>query len=99
MSDMVPFDIGDFVPVATEKSTIDHLKERFRERRKERKLSQKALALRSGVSYASIRRFEQTGEISLRSLVKLANAIGCLPDFEKLFTQEFILSVKDYRND
>ena len=94
---MKDFDIGDFVPTITEKATIDNLVERFKARRKERKLSQKMLAQTSGVSYASIRRFEQTGEISLRSLVKLANAIGCLSDFEELFKHEIILSVKEYR--
>ena len=94
---MKDFDIGDFVPTITEKATIDNLVERFKARRKERKLSQKMLAQTSGVSYASIRRFEQTGEISLRSLVKLANAIGCLSDFEELFKHEIILSVKGYK--
>lgn len=94
---MKDFDIGDFVPTITEKATIDNLVERFKARRKERKLSQKMLAQTSGVSYASIRRFEQTGEISLRSLVKLANAIGCLSDFEELFKHEIILSVKEYK--
>ena len=94
---MIIFDISDFIPTITEKSTIDNLKERFKARRKERKLSQKALAQSSGVSYASIRRFEQTGEISLRSLIKLANAIGCLSDFEELFKHEIITSVKDYK--
>ncbi len=94
---MKSFDIGDFVPTLTEKATIDNLTERFKNRRKERKLSQKALAQSSGVSYASIRRFERTGEISLRSLVKLANAIGCLSDFEELFRHEIILSVKEYK--
>lgn len=91
------FDISDFIPTVTEKATIENLVERFKNRRKERKLSQKALAQASGVSYASIRRFEQTGEISLHSLVKLANAIGCLSDFEELFRHEIILSVKEYK--
>ena len=94
---MKNFDISDFVPTVTEKSTVDNLVERYKARRKERKLSQKALAQTSGVSYASIRRFEQTGEISLRSLVKLANAIGCLSDFEELFKHEIVLSVREYK--
>ncbi len=94
---MKSFDIGDFVPTVTEKATINNLVERFKARRKERKLSQQALAQASGVSYASIRRFEQTGEIALHSLVKLANAIGCLSDFEELFKHEIITSVRDYK--
>ena len=94
---MKNFDIGDFISTVTEKATIENLVERFKARRKERKLSQKALAQSSGVSYASIRRFERTGEISLRSLVKLANAISCLSDFKELFKHEIILSVKEYK--
>lgn len=94
---MIKFDISNFVSTITEKSTVDNLKERFKTRRKERKFSQKALAQSSGVAYASVRRFEQTGEISLRSLIKLANAIGYLSDFEELFKHEIITSVKDYK--
>lgn len=94
---MKKFDIGDFIPTITEKATIDNLVERFKTRRKERKLSQKTLAQASGVSYASVRRFEQTGEIALHSLIKLANAIGCLSDFEALFEYEIITSVRDYK--
>lgn len=91
------FDISDFVPTVTEQSVTDNLVNRFVERRKELKLTQKALALRSGVSYASIRRFEKTGEISLTSLVKLARAIDCLVDFNELFKHEKITNLKDYR--
>ena len=94
---MSSFDISGFIPTITEKATADDLVKRFKARRKERKLSQKLLAKSSGVSYASVRRFEQSGEISLRSLIKLANAIGCLADFEALFKREIITSVKDYK--
>ena len=59
------YDINDFVSVPTESKTTNDLVERFKKRRKELKLSQKDLSVRSGVSYASIRRFEETGEISL----------------------------------
>ncbi len=95
---MNKFDIGEFVPTLTEKTTLNNLAARFRLRRKEMKFSQVKLAQCSGVTYSSIRRFEQTGEISLHSLVKLANAIGCLADFEELFKHEIITSVKDYKN-
>lgn len=94
---MKGFDIADFIPAVTENTIINNLMERFKSRRKERKLSQQMLAKNSGVSYASIRRFEQTGEIALHSLVKLANAIGCLSDFEELFKHEIITSVRDYK--
>src|SRR5688572_4979128 len=42
------------------------------------------LAERSGVSAASIKRFETSGQISLDSLLKLALALGCLEQFDRL---------------
>lgn len=89
------YDINDFVSVPTESKTTNNLVERFKKRRKELKLSQKELSNRSGVSYASIRRFESNGEISLTSLIKLANAIDCLHDFDALFKNAKISSLKE----
>lgn len=89
------FDINDFVSVPTESKTILEVVERFKKRRKELGISQKKLSTRSGVSYASIRRFESTGEISFSSLIKLANAIDCLNDFEALFKNTKISSLKE----
>lgn len=89
------YDINDFVSVPTESKTTNDLVERFKKRRKELKLSQKDLSVRSGVSYASIRRFEEAGEISLTSLIKLANAIDCLNDFDELFKNAKISSLKE----
>ena len=59
-------------------------------------LSQRDLANKSGVSYASIRRFENIGEISLNSLLKIANALDCLEDFNSLFKMPVVKSLKDY---
>ena len=53
--------------------------------RKVRKISQQRLSVLSGVSYASIRRFEKTGNISLASLVKLALALQLYDDLDNLF--------------
>ena len=39
--------------------------------RKRKKITQKQLAARSGVSLGSLKRFEQSGEISLQSLTKI----------------------------
>lgn len=95
----IKFDISSFVDVATEKSIVEGLKTRERSRRKELKLSQKELSTRSGVSYASIRRFENSGEISLSSLIKIAHALNCLEDFNNLFKYKLITNLKDYNND
>lgn len=59
------FDISTFVNVTTEENILKGIVDRVKLRRKELKLTQKELAKRSGVSYGSIRRFENSGEISL----------------------------------
>ncbi len=46
---------------------------------------QATLAKRSGVSLASLRRFEESGRVSLQNLLELAFALNRLDDFEALF--------------
>ncbi len=58
---------------------------RFITIRKNRKISQLRLSEISGVSYASLRRFEKTGDISFASLVKLAIALRLYDDLNNLF--------------
>lgn len=48
-------------------------------------LSQKSLSERSGVSYGSLKKFEQTGQISFGSLLKLAIVLGAMGSFKELF--------------
>jgi hypothetical protein len=48
------------------------------------------------VSYASLRRFETSGEISLSSLLKIAQALGALEDFNQLFKHKIITDLKDF---
>ena len=66
--------------------------------RKKGKLSMKALAELSGVSYGSLKRFESTGQISLTSLLKLAIVLDCVDDFEYLFKKTEILSIQEIIN-
>ena len=74
--------------------------ERFIAIRKSRKISQQRLSDLSGVSYASIRRFEKTGDISLSSLVKLALALQLYDDLDNLFKKdEEYQSIEDVIND
>ena len=69
--------------------------ERMKVRRRAMKVSQQELARRSGVSYASIRRFETTGEIAFLSLLKIALALDCLEDFTSLFHKPEPQNLKD----
>ena len=60
--------------------------------RKQLHFSQKELARRSGVSLGSLKRFEQTGQISLSSFLKLLHVLSSLDKFANLFAPENDLS-------
>ena len=62
------------------------LAQRVRNIRKRRSISQEKLASMSGVSYGSIKRFENSGQISLISLTKIAMALDIADDIRNLFT-------------
>ena len=55
------------------------------ELRKELNWTQQDLVDKSGVSYGSIKRFERFGKISFESLLKIAEALNRLDEFEALF--------------
>ena len=63
--------------------------------RKRKKLSQRELAVRSDVSLGSLKRFEQTGEISLQSLTKLAIALGVEEELGNLFADVPFNSIEE----
>ena len=63
------------------------LAERVRNIRRRRSISQQKLADMSGVSYGSIKRFEQTGQISLLSLTRIAMALDIAGELRNLFTE------------
>ncbi|HKV12854.1 MAG TPA: helix-turn-helix transcriptional regulator [Thermoanaerobaculia bacterium] len=58
---------------------------RVKELRLARGWKQSTLAQRSGVSLASLRRFEESGKVSLQNLLDLAFALNRLGDFDALF--------------
>lgn len=73
---------------------------RFVAIRKNKKISQQRLSVISSVSYASIRRFEKTGDISLSSLVKLALALQLYDDLDNLFkNRKEYTSIEEIIND
>ena len=59
--------------------------ERLRKIRKRQGWSQQKLSEKSNVSYGSIKRFEESGQISLISLTRLAVALGCVDQLKELF--------------
>ena len=67
--------------------------------RKRKKITQKQLAARSGVSLGSLKRFEQSGEISLQSLTKIAIALDVEIELEDLFNNVPFASIEEVINE
>ena len=61
------------------------LADRFKALRLAAGYKRSTLAERAGVSEASLKRFESTGEISLKNLLRLSHALGRLREFGPLF--------------
>lgn len=61
------------------------LAERLRALRLVKGWTRETLAKRSGVSTASLKRFENAGKASLELLLKVAYALARLDEFDKLF--------------
>lgn len=67
--------------------------------RKRKKLTQKELSVKAGVSLGSLKRFEQSGEISLQSFTKLAIALEVEGELEGLFSQVPFGSIEEMLNE
>lgn len=72
---------------------------RVKARRLELDLTQEGMAARAGLKFATYRRFEQTGEISLKGLLQIGFALNMLPDFDALFSQKQYQSLDDVLNE
>ena len=68
----------------TPEQVATQLSERLEQLRLRRGWKQSTLAERAGVSLGSLRRFEQTGQISLRNLLALAFSLDHLGDFDSV---------------
>jgi len=71
---------------------------RVKQQRLAGELTQAGLSLRAGVALPTYRRFERTGEISLRNLLLIAAALGETDGFAKLFSSEKYSSIDDVLN-
>lgn len=83
----------------TPNEIMSNIATRIRAIRKRRKISQKKLSEKSGVSFGSVKRFETTGEISLFSLVKIAIALDIAEELETLFAEVPFLSIEELMNE
>ncbi len=88
-----------FLKQKTPKEINQLIAERIVAIRKRRKLSQIKLSEKSGVSLGSVKRFEQSGEISLISLTKIAIALEIHQELEGLFEEVPFLSIEEILNE
>lgn len=79
----------------TPDSILKIIAERVKERRLEQNLTQKAFAKRAGVGYDAYRKFENTGDITLRNLVLCAIALDDTANFSELFSKKSYQSIDD----
>ncbi len=67
--------------------------------RKRRKITQKQMAARSNVSYATLRKFEKTGQISLESFIKISMELGLADELKNLFSTPVYKSIEEVINE
>lgn len=67
--------------------------------RKRLKISRQELSDISGVSYGSIKRFEETGNISFLSLTKIAIALDAANDIKEIFSNVPYKSIQEVINE
>jgi transcriptional regulator with XRE-family HTH domain len=72
------------INIQTPASVMLIIRDNFKSKRLRLNLTQEGLSNRSGVSFGSVKRFESNGEISLKSLLKLAVVLECLDDFSSV---------------
>jgi transcriptional regulator with XRE-family HTH domain len=84
-----------FLNQKTPEEIIKNISKRLRERRRKMKLSQERLSVKSGVSLGSLKRFEATGEISLKSLTKIAIALGVEEELTDIFSKRTVESIEE----
>lgn len=68
---------------------------RLQARRLELGWSRDTLSERAAVSPATLRAFERTGQVSLRRLVRLADALGLRDELERLFLPREVRSLEE----
>ena len=75
------------------------LAQKMKSLRKRRKITQKQLAARSNVSYATLRKFEKTGQISFESFIKICMELGLTDELNNLFSTPVYNSIEEVVNE
>ena len=87
-----------FLLQKTPKEINSSIADRIRAILKRRKISQIELSKKSGVSLWSVKRFEQSGDISLISFTKIAIALDISDELEHLFAEVRPQSIEEILN-
>ncbi len=77
------------------KEIAKEIAEREKKKRKRRNITQEEMSRKTGVSLGTIKRFEQTGEISFVTLLKIADVLGEMNDFQALFASKEYQSIQE----
>ena len=85
------FKLDDFNPPAIAKKIAKN----FKQRRLELNITQVELSQKSGVSFGSIKRFENQSAISLKHLLLLAVVLNATDEFLHLFTKKQYKSIAE----
>lgn len=72
----------------TPQEVSSYIAKQVRTKRLSLNMSQATLSERSGVSYAVVKKFEQTGQISLQPLLKIAFILDSTESFLSLFQMD-----------
>lgn len=84
---MYPMD-NMFSTLSSPGTIVADVAARVRARRLEANLTQAGLAVRAGMSTASLKRFERTGLIAFDALVRVAFVLGAENEFGSLFPSQ-----------
>lgn len=88
-----------FLPnILTPPETAKLLAQRFKNLRLLAGYKRTTLAKQAGVTVASLKRFETTGQISLKNLLRLAQSLDRLPEFAALFVAAPATSLAELRD-
>lgn len=70
--------------------------EKAKSKRLAMNLTRKTLSQRSGIPAPTLRRFESTGMIGFVALLQLADTLGCMDDFNLLFSVKPSLTLDEF---
>lgn len=85
--------------ILTPNDVAKQIAARVKARRLELDLTQEGIAARAGLRFATYRRFEQTGKMSLKGLLQIGFALNALYEFDILFAQKQYQSLDDVLNE